>query len=87
MRSDSAEAIKALVRSGLGVSVLFLWNINSEPRSSPITVLRTDAPPLISHMALLRIRSRYTSPSVRAFIELSRRIKWKNLHPAPAVLE
>ncbi len=84
MRSDSAEAIKALVRSGLGVSVLFLWNMNSEPRGSGITVLRTDAPPLNSHMALLKMRSHPISPAVQAFIELSRKIKWKNLHPAPA---
>ena len=85
MRSDSAEAIKAFVRSGLGVSVLFLWNINSEPRGSPMTVLRTDAPPLTSDMALLKMRTRLTSPAVRAFIELSRCIKWKNLHPSPGL--
>lgn len=82
MRSDSAEAIKAMIRSGLGVSVLFLWNINSEPRSSPLCVLRTDAPPLVSHMALLRMKSHYTSRAVQEFIALTRRMTWKNLHPA-----
>lgn len=80
MRSDSAEAIKALVRSGLGVSVLFLWNINSESRGSPISILRTDAPPLLSQMALLRMRSNHLSPAVQAFIDLSRKINWRNLH-------
>jgi hypothetical protein len=36
-------------------------------------------------MALLRIRSHYTSPAVHAFIELARGMDWKNLHPAPGL--
>jgi len=79
MRSDSAEAIKAMIRSGLGISVLFLWNINSEPRDSPLLVLRTDAPPLVSHMALLRLRSHYTSRAVLEFIAMTKRMTWRNL--------
>jgi len=81
MRSDSAEAIKAMIRSGLGISVLFVWNLNSEPRNS-FSVIHTDAPPLLSHMALLKLSSRYTPRPVEEFIELARGMSWKNLHPA-----
>lgn len=84
MRSDSAEAIKAMIRAGLGISVLFLWNINAEPRNSQLVVLRTGAPPLVSHMALLRTKSHYTPRAVQEFTVLARQMSWKNLHPASA---
>jgi DNA-binding transcriptional LysR family regulator len=81
MRSDSAEAIKAMIRLGLGISVLFLWNINSEPRSNPVSVLRIDAPPLVQQIALFRMKSHYTSRAVQEFIAMAKRMDWKNLHP------
>lgn len=81
MRSDSAEAIKAMLRAGLGVSVLFLWNITSDVRSRALSIIRTDAPRLVSQMALVKLRSSYTPKAVTAFIELARRSDWKNLHP------
>lgn len=80
MRSDSAEAIKAMIRAGLGVSVLFLWNIDAETRSSAFRVIRTNAPPLSLRMALVRLRSGYTPKAVLEFIELTGRMNWKNLH-------
>lgn len=85
MRSDSAEAIKAMIRSGLGISVLFFWNINSDLRSGTLSVVHTDAPPLISHMALLKIKSNYTTRAVQEFIAMARRMRWRNLHPTLAV--
>jgi DNA-binding transcriptional LysR family regulator len=80
MRSDSSEAIKAMIRAGLGVSVLFLWNIDSDPRSSIFSVVRTDAPPLSLRMGLIRIKSSYTARAVNEFIALAARANWKNLH-------
>jgi DNA-binding transcriptional LysR family regulator len=80
MRSDSSEAIKAMIRAGLGVSVLFLWNIDSEKRSSVFKVIRTDAPPLSLRMALIRAKSTYTQRAVQEFIQLAGRMNWKNLH-------
>lgn len=84
MRSDSAEAIKAMLRAGLGVSVLFLWNITSDVRSRGLSIIRTDAPRLVSQMALVKLRSNYTPKAVTAFIELARCSDWKNLHPVAA---
>jgi DNA-binding transcriptional LysR family regulator len=80
MRSDSAEAIKAMIRSGLGISVLFLWNIDTHP-SSGFSVIRTEAPPLLSRMALIRVKTNYTSKPVEEFIGLARRMRWKHLRP------
>jgi DNA-binding transcriptional LysR family regulator len=80
MRSDSAEAIKAMIRAGLGVSVLFLWNIDAEMRSSTFKVIRTGAPPLSLRMALVRLRSGFTPKPVTEFIDLTASMNWKNLH-------
>jgi DNA-binding transcriptional LysR family regulator len=80
MRSDSSEAIKAMIRAGLGISVLFLWNIDMEMRSATFKVIRTDAPPLSLRMALMRSKSAYTPKAVDEFIQLAGRMNWKNLH-------
>jgi DNA-binding transcriptional LysR family regulator len=83
MRSDSSEAIKAMIRAGLGISVLFLWNIDAEMRGSAFKVIRTDAPPLSLRMALIRSKSGYTQRAVYEFIQLAGRMNWKNLHLLP----
>ncbi len=85
MRSDSAEAIKAMVRAGLGMSVLFLWNIDADPQKSQFTIVQTEAPPLMSRIALIRLKSSYTSNAVVKFIELARGTGWKHLRPAKPV--
>ncbi|MEO7648921.1 MAG: LysR family transcriptional regulator substrate-binding protein, partial [Bryobacteraceae bacterium] len=81
MRSDSAEAIKAMIRAGLGISVLFTWNINVDLRGKALTVVKTEAPPLNLQMALLKNKSSYTPGAVQHFITLSRKMNWQNLHP------
>jgi DNA-binding transcriptional LysR family regulator len=80
MRSDSSEAIKAMIRAGLGISVLFLWNIDAGTRGSSFKVIRTNAPPLSLRMALVRLRSGFTPRAVQEFIELAGKMNWKNLH-------
>ena len=79
MRSDSSEAIKAMVRTGLGISVLFLWNIESDERGSALSVLHTDAPPLSLRMGLIRMKSSYTSKAASEFIQLASVLNWKHL--------
>jgi LysR family transcriptional activator of glutamate synthase operon len=79
MRSDSAEAIKAMIRSGLGISVLFLWNLGTDPRRLGFSVVRTEAPPLLLRMALIRQRSTYATRPVNEFIQLAGKTDWKNL--------
>jgi LysR family transcriptional activator of glutamate synthase operon len=81
MRSDSAEAIKAMVKNRLGIAMLFLWNANAEYRTGSLRVIHTDAPPLAGRMALLRRRTAYVPQALSAFADVARRMNWKNLHP------
>ena len=82
MRSDSAEAIKAMIRAGMGISVLFLWNIDADSQNSRFTVIQTEAPTLKSRISLIRLKSDYTSHAVTEFVELARGMTWKHLRPA-----
>jgi DNA-binding transcriptional LysR family regulator len=84
MRSDSAEAIRSMVRARLGISLLFQWNVTADLRSGTLHVLRPEAPPLRSRMALVKRRTRYTPQPVGEFIELARRMHWKDLRLAGA---
>jgi hypothetical protein len=45
MRSDSAESIKAMLRARLGISILFVWNINADLRSKALAVIKTEHAP------------------------------------------
>jgi DNA-binding transcriptional LysR family regulator len=81
MRSDSAEAIKAMVKSRLGVAVLFLYNANTEFRNGSLHIIHTDAPPLSARMVLLKRKSSYTPRAISAFVQVAQRTNWTNLHP------
>jgi hypothetical protein len=63
------------------ISVLLTWNLNVDLRSKSLTVIKTEAPPLILRMALLKNKSSYTPGAVQHFITLSRKMNWQNLHP------
>ena len=84
MRSDNAEAIKAMVKSRLGVAMLFLWNANQEFRSGSLRVVHTDAPRLSARMALLKRKNSYTPKAFSAFAQVAQRMNWTNLHPLAA---
>jgi LysR family transcriptional regulator, transcription activator of glutamate synthase operon len=84
MRSDSAEAIKAMVKSRLGLAMLFLFNANAEFRAGSLQAVHTDAPPLSARMVLLKRQSSYTPRAVAAFVQVARSTNWTNLHPIPA---
>lgn len=79
MRSDSAEAIKSMIRAGLGMSVLFLWNVDAAERSGAFTIVRTEAPPLISLMALVKLKTSYIPRPVQAFLDMAKESRWKDL--------
>jgi len=83
MRSDSAESIKAMLCARLGISVLFVWNINADLRSKTLNVIKTEHPPLELRMALIRPKASFTPPAVAEFIEISKSMNWQNLHPEP----
>jgi DNA-binding transcriptional LysR family regulator len=81
MRSDSSEAIKAMVKGRLGVAMLFLWNANQESQAKSLHAVHTDAPVLTARMGLLQRKSPYTNQAVTSFIETAKGMNWRNLHP------
>jgi len=79
MRSDNAETIKAAIRAGLGVSVLFLWNVTADLHQRNYTVVRSNAPPLAANMSLVRLRDAYAAQPVLDFAAMAQRMTWRNL--------
>jgi len=80
MRSDSAEAIKAMVKSRLGVAMLFLYNTTQDVRTGSIRVIHTDKH-LSARMILLKRKSAFTPRASLAFAKLAGEMNWANLHP------
>jgi DNA-binding transcriptional LysR family regulator len=82
MRSDSSEAIKAIIRAGLGISVLFLWNVTSDLADNTVSVIQTEAPSLTLRMALIKVKTSYASTPILKFVELAQHMAWEDLRPA-----
>lgn len=80
MRSDSAEAIKSMVKNRLGVAMLFQYNANQDVRNRSIRVIHR-VPGLSSRMVLLRRRSAFIPRPSLAFTQVAQQMKWANLQP------
>ncbi len=78
MRFDNAEAISAMIRAGLGMSMLPMWIVDKELKQGRLTLIRQEEPPLISKIALIRRRSSYAPRAVQGFIAEARQLQWKN---------
>lgn len=78
MTFDNADAIKAIVRAGLGVSLLPLWIVHADLRMRMLTMIRQRERPLSSKLDLVRRNSNYVPAPVAAFIELARTHSFKN---------
>ena len=88
MRFDSADALKAMVESGLGISIVPLWTVNRDVSEGRIRVVEVKEPPIFAHLALFRRKGAYVSRPVQQFVDLIRkhgfgrnRLMW---HKAPA---
>lgn len=75
MRFDNAEFIKAMVRTGLGMSVLPLWVVDKDVKEGRLSMIRQAEPPLYSKIALVRRRTSYVPRSVQAFIATARNLE------------
>lgn len=73
MRFDHAEAVKAMVRIGAGISMLPQWSINGELASGELIALEINAAPLTSRIVLAVRRSGAIPPPVRGLIDIARR--------------
>jgi DNA-binding transcriptional LysR family regulator len=78
MRFDNAEAIKAMIESGLGISMLPTWIVDKDLRTGELHLIRTVEPPLYSKIAVVSRKSRYVPQVVRGFINEARKLEWKS---------
>lgn len=72
MRFDSAEALKAMVAMGLGLSMLPLWSVRADLRSGFLHLVHQREQPLISKFALVCRRTAVASQTLQAFIRAAR---------------
>ncbi len=77
MRFDNAEAIKAMIRLGLGISILPMWVVETELREKKLFLIRQKERPLLGRIALVRRRVGYVPQPVEAFIHLARDWNWR----------
>jgi len=82
MRFDTPEAIKAMIRSGLGVSMLPLWVVDAELKNKTLSVVRPQQPPLSGSIALVTRKLNYVPQPVSAFLDVARRWRWKSTRRA-----
>lgn len=68
MRFDNSEAIKAMIRAHLGVSMLPMWAVDDEVRRGLLSIIKQDEPPLKDQLVLVSRRGGYSSPAVDAFV-------------------
>lgn len=79
MRFDNSEFIRAMVRTGLGVSMLPLWVVHRDVREGRLHMIRQAEAPLYSKIALIRRKSSYVPQPVQSFIATARGMDVKNL--------
>lgn len=78
MTFDNADAIKAIVRAGLGIALLPLWIVHADLRKGMLTMIRQRERLLSSKLDLVRRSSNYIPAPVTAFIELGRAHSFKD---------
>jgi LysR family transcriptional activator of glutamate synthase operon len=78
MRFDNAEAIKAMIRLGLGISMLPMWTLKTELGDKSLHLIRQKEPPLFARISLVTRRLGYLPEPVKGFIEVARGWQWKN---------
>jgi LysR family transcriptional activator of glutamate synthase operon len=78
MRFDHVEAIEAMTRLGLGISMLPIWTINTELKDKTLFLIRQTEHPLDARIALVTRRLSYVPHPVKRFIKVAQNWKWKN---------
>jgi DNA-binding transcriptional LysR family regulator len=77
MRFDNAEAIKAMIRLGLGISVLPVWTLNKELEDKSLHLIQQKEPPLFARISLVTRRLGYLPRPVKGFIKVAQSWEWK----------
>ncbi len=73
MRFDNAEAIKAMLKIGVGISMLPRWAVEHEIQGGPLTMIEQIEPPLRSKIILAVRRGGYLPAAARALVDVARR--------------
>lgn len=79
MRFDNAEAIKAMARTGLGLTMLPAWTVADELKAKSLVHVRQREKSLTARIALLTRGISYLPPSVRAFVRTASRWQWRGV--------
>lgn len=79
MRFDNAEAIKAMARTGLGLTMLPAWTVTDQLQARTLVQIRQREKPLTARIALITRSISYLPPSVRAFVHTASRWQWPNI--------
>ena len=76
MRFDHAEAIKSMVRIGVGIGMLPQWSVSAELASGELVEVKIgDAAPLTSRIVLAVRRAGILPPAVQGLVEIARQSK------------
>jgi DNA-binding transcriptional LysR family regulator len=78
MTFDSAEAIKAMIRTGLGISMLPMWTVDADLKKGTLSLIRQREPRLISKVELAARKSNYLPAGVEAFVQVARNLQFRS---------
>lgn len=80
MRLDNTEAIKAMIRLGLGISMLPMWTLKAELKDKTLSLIQQKEPPLFAKISLVTRRHIYRSKPLEGFVKLAQHWRWKDFH-------
>lgn len=83
MRFDHPATTKAMVATGLGVSLLPIWTVADDIAAGRLTRIEQREPPLVARMVLVTRRANYTPRAVAAFTRLATGWHWHGERPVP----
>lgn len=78
MTFDNADAIKAMIRTGLGVSMLPMWIADADLKKGTLSIIRQRERRLLSTVELASRRSNYVPPAVQAFTKVARTFQFRS---------
>jgi DNA-binding transcriptional LysR family regulator len=78
MTFDNAEAIKAMIRTGLGISMLPMWTVDGDLKRGALSLIRQREPRLVSKVELASRKSNYLPREVQAFVQIARTFKFRS---------
>jgi DNA-binding transcriptional LysR family regulator len=78
MTFDNAEAIKAMIRTGLGISMLPMWIVDGDLKKGALSLIRQRERRLFSKVELASRKSNYLPGAVQAFVKMARTFQFRS---------